>query len=107
MNRRTKRRRNDMTEKEVFIQAWEREFQTNLKVLNALPENKLEIRPDASLSTARDLAWSIVAEEKEFIGGGVIGSINLTNVPKPPGTLKEIITTYERAHQDNVQKVKA
>ena len=96
-----------MTEKEVFIQAWEREFQTNLKVLHALPENKLEVRPDSSQHTAKDLAWSIVAEEKEFIGGGVTGSINLTNIPKPPSTLKEIIATYERAHEENIQKVKA
>lgn len=96
-----------MTEKEIFLQEWEREFQTNLKMLNALPENKLDIRPDPNLHTAKELAWSFVTEEKEFIGSGVEGRIDVTTNSRAPSTLEEIIRNYERAHQDNVQKVKA
>jgi uncharacterized damage-inducible protein DinB len=96
-----------MTEKEIFLQAWEREFQTNLKILNALPSNKLDLKPSIHSQTARDLAWSIVEEEKELIGGGVMGHVDLENIPKAPSTLQEIITTYQRVHNENVQKVKA
>lgn len=34
-----------MTEKETFLNTWEREFQTTLKVLKAYPPDKLDLKP--------------------------------------------------------------
>jgi uncharacterized damage-inducible protein DinB len=95
-----------MTEKEMFLQAWEREFQTTLKVLKAYPASKLDLKPHERSRSAKELAWNFVTEEQALIGGAVKGQINFDNLPKPPATLPEIIRTYEGSHKDLVEKVK-
>ncbi|HEV8538544.1 MAG TPA: DinB family protein [Bacteroidota bacterium] len=95
-----------MTEKQVFLKTWEQEFQTNLEVLNAIPSNKLDVRPTTQSHSAKELAWAIVAEERELIGGGAIGYIDLKNTSKAPTSLQEIITSYKRVHNEVVEKVK-
>ena len=42
-----------VTEKDMFLQNFERECQTTLKVLNALPEGKSEFKPHELSRTAR------------------------------------------------------
>ena len=95
-----------MTEKEQFIQSWEREFQTTLKVLRAYPTDKLDLRPHERSRSAQELAWTLAAEESTIIGGAIKGNIDLSAWPKPPATLKEMIATYERNHKELVEKVK-
>lgn len=46
-----------MTEKETFLNTWEREFQTTLKVLKAYPPAKLDLKPHERSRSARELAW--------------------------------------------------
>ncbi|MBI4548479.1 MAG: hypothetical protein HY707_10885 [Ignavibacteriae bacterium] len=95
-----------MSEKEMFIQTWEREFQTTLKLLKEYPAHKLELKPAEKSRSAKDLAWTFVLEENALVGGAIKGNIDFQNMPKPPGTLQEIISKYEQSHQENVQKVK-
>jgi len=97
-----------MTEKEMFLQTWEREFQTTLKVLKAYPPDKLDLRPHERSRSARELAWQFVVEES-IINGIITGQIkiNFQNAPKPPATLPEILSAYEKTHNEMVGKVKA
>lgn len=95
-----------MTEKDVFLATWEREFHTTLKVLKAFPEDKLDLRPHERSRTARELAWTIVMEEPVLINGGITGKFDFENTAKPPATLKEILATYEKNHEELVQKVR-
>ncbi len=95
-----------MTEKEQFIQNWEREFQTTLKVLRAYPHDKLELKPHERSRSARELAWTLAVEESALIGGAIKGNIDLSAWPQPPSTLPEMITTYERNHKELVEKLK-
>lgn len=48
-----------MTEKEMFIQTWEREFQTTLKVLKAYPATKLDLKPHERSRSAREFRKKI------------------------------------------------
>ena len=95
-----------MTEKETFLNTWEREFQTTLKVLRAYPPDKLDLKPHERSRSARELAWTFVVEE-HVIHGVIKGQIDFQNIPKPPATLREILTAYENAHKEMVSKVKA
>ncbi|HUL45131.1 MAG TPA: DinB family protein [Bacteroidota bacterium] len=95
-----------MFEREQFIQNWEREFQTTLKVLKSYPAQKADLQPHGKCPTAKDLAWRMVSEEKVFVNGALTGNFDFMNMPKPPATLNEIVATYERNHQENVGKIR-
>lgn len=51
-----------MSEKQAFLQAWDRESQTTLKVLRAFPAGKEDLKPHDSCRTAKELAWAFVFE---------------------------------------------
>jgi len=94
-----------MTEKEMFLQTWEREFQTTLKVMKAYPKERLDLKPSEKSRTAKDLLWTLVAEE-HIASGATKGLIDFMNIPTAPNTLDEITAEYERMHKENVQGVK-
>jgi uncharacterized damage-inducible protein DinB len=94
-----------MTEKEMFLATWEREFQTTVKVMKAFPVEKLDLQPSEKSNTAKNLLWTFAAEE--FIVDGVTkGKIDFAGIPSAPDTLAEILSVYERNHVRNVELVK-
>lgn len=95
-----------MTEKEMFLQTWEREFQTTLKILKALPHEKAELKPAEKSKSAKDLAWTFVGEEGVIIDGVCKGKIDFMSMPPPPATFQEVITMYENSHKGNVDRLK-
>jgi uncharacterized damage-inducible protein DinB len=96
-----------MTEKDVFLQTWDQEFQTTVKVLKAYPADKLDYKPHPKSRSARELAWNFVIEE-HIVDATLKGNIDFTApMPPAPKTMAEIISAYEKTHRDMVQKVKA
>ncbi len=95
-----------MSEREQFIQAWDREFQTTMKVLKAFPSARHDLQPHGKCPTAKDLAWRMVTEETIFVKGAITGNFDFMNVPAPPATMKDVISTYERNHKECLAKVK-
>ncbi len=95
-----------MSEREQFIQNWEREFQTTMKVLKSYPTNKSDLQPHGKLPNAKDLAWRIVSEEQVFVKGAMTGQFDFDGIPGAPSTLQDILTTYERNHLDHAEKLK-
>lgn len=89
----------------MFITAWEREFQTTLKVLKAYPPDKLELKPAEKSKSAKDLAW-VFAMEENVVGGICKGQVDFMNLPMAPATYQEIIAAYEVAHKDMASRVK-
>ncbi len=96
-----------MTEKEMFLTTWEREFQTTLRVLKAYPTDKIDLKPSEKSKSAKDLAWMFVAEEGVIIDGVCKGKVDFSTLPKPPATFQQIISAYEGNHNVNVDRVKA
>jgi len=94
-----------MSEKEMFLQGRDREFQTTLKVLKAYPADKLDFKPHERSRSARELAWVFV-EEESFVGMAVNGQIEFKEGPKPPATLQEILPAFEKTHKELTGKVK-
>ena len=51
-----------MSEKQAFLDAWDREGATTLKVLRAFPEGKTDLKPHDTCRSANELAWTFVFE---------------------------------------------
>lgn len=91
------------TSKEQFLDAYEREHATTMKVLRAYPKDQMDLRPHPKLKTARELAWVFVAErglatkvyQNEFAKGVPSGK-----PPDPPASWDAILGALEKAHQD-------
>jgi len=94
------------SEKDQFIQTWEREFQTTLKVLKAYPSDKLDLKPAEKSKSARDLLF-VFAGEQHFFTQILNGALDFTSqAPKAPATLDEIVSAMEKGNAALVAKIK-
>jgi uncharacterized damage-inducible protein DinB len=96
-----------MSEREMLLGMWEREFPTTMKVLRAYPAGKGDFKPHERSKSAKELAWTFVVEEQVGIAGALAGSIDFSKVPPPPATLAEAIGAFEKSHRELVAKFKA
>jgi uncharacterized damage-inducible protein DinB len=85
-----------MTNREFFIDRWEREQPAFLRVLRAVPEGNLTYRPHERSTTAAGLAWQIAEEQKQLVELFRTGSIRFVQNPHPE-TMSDIADTYEKA----------
>ncbi|HEY7412746.1 MAG TPA: DinB family protein [Vicinamibacteria bacterium] len=67
-----------------------------VNVLKAVPQGRLDYRPDPRSRTAVDLAWLIAMEEGCLVTLIEKGSIEWKE-PPPPATVAEIVAHYERS----------
>lgn len=96
-----------MSEKDQFLNTWEREFPTTLKVLKSYPAGKADMKPHERSRSAKELAWNFVLEEK-VCEAAIDGTLQMppTNLPAPPDKWEDVLTTYERAHRSLVDKLR-
>jgi uncharacterized damage-inducible protein DinB len=88
-----------MTNREFFIQCWRDEYPVFVKVLNAVPGDRLDYRPGPTSRSAADLVWLQVLEKQCWFELLETGTINW-RVPPPPVNLKDMISAYEKAHAE-------
>src|SRR5687767_12886701 len=89
--------------KETFLEHYDKEHETTMRVLRAYPEDQLDLKPSPKSNSARDVAWIFVLERglgtkvwndgfsKGFAGG---------TPPKPPETWSEQLETLEKVHKE-------
>ena len=88
--------------KQQFLDTYDREHKTTMRVLRAYPKDKLELRPHPKCKTARELAWIFVMERglgeavfaDAFASGGPSGEM-----PPPPQDWDELLNALEAAHK--------
>jgi uncharacterized damage-inducible protein DinB len=97
-----------LTEKDMFLQNFEREVATTLKVLRAFPAEKAEFRPAEKSRTARELA-AIFVQEQGLAGRALAGTLDFSKMgggpPKLEGGFPEIIAMFEKASKDTIATV--
>lgn len=89
------------TAKQTFLENYDREHETTMRVLRAYPEDQLDLKPSPKSNSARDLAWIFVLERylgikvwhDEFARGLVKG-----DAPKAPEKWSELLAALEQAH---------
>jgi uncharacterized damage-inducible protein DinB len=84
-----------MTNLEFCIARRKAELPAFVRVLKALPEARLDYRPDPKARTAAELAWMLVSEESALVSLLGTGVIEWTDT-KPPNRVDEIVAVFER-----------
>jgi uncharacterized damage-inducible protein DinB len=96
--------------KQQFLDVFEREHATTVKVLRAYPDGSLDLRPHRVCKTARELAWMFVMEQA-LIRTIVTSEQPFSSTPaakaQPPATIEEIVTAFEKGHRETVEAVRA
>jgi uncharacterized damage-inducible protein DinB len=67
----------------TLLPGLDREHQTTKRVIEAIPDAKVDYAPDAISKSAIDLAWHIVTSETRFLEAVINGAFDLTPVPRP------------------------
>lgn len=94
-----------MDQKALFLKFWEKEAPATRKVISRIPERS-DYRPDPKSRTAREIAWLIVREEIVLAEGLEKGVLEWEELPAP-ATIKEILDTYDRHHQNLAKRFQA
>jgi uncharacterized damage-inducible protein DinB len=84
-----------MTSLQSCIERRKAETPIFLRVLKAIPHQKLDYRPDPKARTAVELAWLFAVEETGLLSLIETGSVEWKDTA-PSGSIDEIVAKYER-----------
>ncbi|MEA2570742.1 MAG: hypothetical protein QOI24_2743 [Acidobacteriota bacterium] len=90
-----------MSAKEDFLEVYDQEHATTMRVLRAYPEDKLDLRVHPRGKSAREIAWVFVLER--YLGTKVWHDEMAKGVPSgkppdPPEIWSELLEKLEEAH---------
>jgi uncharacterized damage-inducible protein DinB len=97
-----------MDELDRFMQSWEREAQSTVKLLRALPADQYDFRPDPGGRSLGELAWHL-AEGDAYMSFGIEkGEFTMSAKPpnvERPRTVEALASGYERVHREAAARV--
>ncbi len=96
-----------MSEKEIFLNTWNKEFPTTIRVLKAYPADKADWKPHEKSKNAIQLASTFPAEEHMFINGVLTGSVDFATKLEIPETFPGLIDTYETWNTELLAKLES
>jgi uncharacterized damage-inducible protein DinB len=91
----------------MAIPALKAEHPVTARVIAAIPDDKVDYRPDAIVKSAIDLAWHIVAAENRFFQAIINGAFDLTPGPRPDDirTAAAVNDWYSPRVEENLQRL--
>ena len=98
--------------RDQLIQCFENESKITLKVIRAIPTDKLNFKPHTKSMGMGELVWHLIQAEQMFIGGmlhGAFGKETLpSDIPKEqPATTEAIAQSYEKLCMARIGELKA
>jgi uncharacterized damage-inducible protein DinB len=84
------------------------EHQTTKRVIEAVPLDKGDYRPDPVSKSALELAWHIVAAEQRFLSGICVGAFDFTPINRPD-TIRnsaQIAAWFDESFAKNVAQLR-
>jgi uncharacterized damage-inducible protein DinB len=95
-------------ELDLFKETWERESAKTIKLLDCLPVDRYDFRPDPEGRSLGELAWHLA--EAEAYGTFSIERGGFSRDARPPGLerprkVEELRPGFERIHRDAVARV--
>lgn len=97
------------SELETFLNIWDREAQSTLKLLRALPATKYDFRPDAGGRSLGELAWHL-AEGDAYMSFGIdTGRFSMDAKPpniERPRAVEALAPGFEQIHQEAVARLR-
>jgi uncharacterized damage-inducible protein DinB len=95
--------------RDVALPALKIEHETTKRVIQAIPPEKADYRPDPVGRTALELAWHIVASEKRFLAAIAAGGFDFSPIPRPESitTPVGVATWFDESFAAGLQKLQA
>jgi uncharacterized damage-inducible protein DinB len=92
----------------VFLPLLTREHAITRQVIEAIPLDKGDYRPDAISKTALELAWHIVAAEKRFFAAVCAGAFDFTPIHRPESVRDSagIAAWFDQNFAANLEQIK-
>jgi uncharacterized damage-inducible protein DinB len=84
-----------MNDREFFVERWKQEFPVFVKVLKALPADRLDYKPHEASRTAGRIAWGLAEEVRSVTEIIEKGESHWPNSPEP-GSHAEIVKAFEQ-----------
>jgi uncharacterized damage-inducible protein DinB len=83
------------------------EHDTTKRVIEAIPLDKGDYRPDAVSKSALELAWHIVAAEQRFFAGIPVGAFDFSPIHRPESITNSagIAAWFDESFGANMQKL--
>ena len=94
----------------MFINTWDHEAKSTLKMLRALPPEKYDFRPYPESRSIGEMAWHLAEIDAYMAEGVVTGALDFgTKMPglERPRAIAELAPGYERVHQQYLARVKS
>jgi uncharacterized damage-inducible protein DinB len=79
----------------------EREQQTTLRVMEAVPAGQADYKPDANSMSAFDLCWHVVSAENLFMRAVAAGAFDFAPTEKP-ATMPDVLAFYQESFAKNM-----
>jgi uncharacterized damage-inducible protein DinB len=97
-----------MSELERFRKVWDMESQLTMRLLEALPPDQYDFRPDKGGRSLGELAWHL-AEIEGYISLGITkGAVTFQEAPpnmQRPREVKQLAPGYKRVHDEAVARL--
>ena len=95
--------------RDLAVPALKLEHETTKRVIQAIPTEKADYRPDSVGRTAIELAWHIVASEKRFFTAIAAGGFDFSPIPRPESitTPIAVATWFDETFATGLQKLQA
>jgi uncharacterized damage-inducible protein DinB len=90
--------------RDFFLTRWEAEGPGMLRVMQAIPEEKCDYRPDPKARTAKELAALLAGEARAILKLLEVGEVDM-QAGKPP-TVAQLAAGYEQTHAGIARRVK-
>jgi uncharacterized damage-inducible protein DinB len=98
-----------MNELETVLATWDREAESTVKLLRALPPGQYDFRPDAGGRSLGELAWHL-AEGDAYMSYGIEQGGFSPDMKPPhierPRTVEALAPEYERVHREAVARIR-
>src|SRR6186997_3172677 len=94
---------------EMLLKTWDREAESTLKLLRALPATQYDFRPDAGGRSLGELAWHLAEGDAYMTQWVASGKFDKGSKPpniERPRTVEGLAPGYERVHKDAVERVR-
>jgi uncharacterized damage-inducible protein DinB len=92
---------------ETYLTNFKNEHQATRKVIQAIPLDKSDYRPDEISKTALELAWHIAATEMRFLDAVVAGAFDFTPRPRPESIQNsaDLLAWYDENFATHIETV--
>lgn len=92
----------------MAIPSLKAEYPVTKRVIAAIPDGKVDYRPDTIIKSAIDLAWHIVTAENRFLEAIITGGFNLTPMPRPDEirTAEAVNGWYSPRWEENIERLR-